>query len=275
MKRLLFVTLAITFLAAGFATAQMAVFIDGADFESYVSGAHDPCFFGDDACCPFTFESWFKPLDSQGERMILNKEDVWEYANKDGLFQAAVGGAGADGGNNAPGWDWVDSGLSVGVNVWNHGAVVIDPPDIRMYLNGIEGKVHARAGKALPWAPTDTFKVGRRERGGATHSVFFGLIDEIRISKGARYKGAYDTPEEEWAPDADTLALYHLNEVEGAASIVNAAKEGGHPNPCPDAVLEGAVELQEVDDQPFEPFAVEPGGKLSTTWGHVKDRSVR
>lgn len=273
MKRLLFVALAITFLAGGYATAQMAVFIDGADFESYVSAPHDPCFFDEELCCPFTFEAWFKPFDSQGERMILNKEDHWENANKDGLFQSAIAGANEDGRNN--GWAWENSELSVGVNVWNHGAVVWDPPDVRMYLNGKEGKFGEHAGKQLAWAHEDTFKMGRRERGGATHSIYHGLIDEARISKGSRYRGDYDVPETEFVPDADTRALYHLNEIEGAATIVNAAKEGGHAKPCPDAVLEGAVELWEVDDQPFEPFAVEPGGKMTTTWGHVKGRPVQ
>ena len=273
MKRLLFVALAITLLTGAYATAQMAVFIDGADFESYVSAPHDPCFFGDDACCPFTFEAWFKPFDTQGERMIINKEDHWESASQAGIFASAIAGANADGKNN--GWDWNFSGLGVGVNVWNHGAVTWDPPKIRMFVNGKEGEVGDRAGEKLAWNHEDTFKMGRRERGGATHSIFFGLIDEVRISKGERYDGDYDLPKEEWAPDADTLALYHLNEIEGAATIVNAAKDGGHAKPCPDAVLEGAAELLEVDDQPFEPFSVEPGGKLSTTWGHVKQRSVR
>ena len=41
----------------------------------------------------------------------------------------------------------------------------------------------------------------------------------------------YEMPETEFVPDADTTALYHLNEVEGAASIVNIAKEGGAANP--------------------------------------------
>ncbi len=278
MKRLLFLTLALTFLAGAIATAQMAVFIDGADFESYVSAPHDPCFFDEDLCCPFTFESWFKPFDSQGERMILNKEDHWENANKDGLFQSAIAGAREDGKNN--GWAWENSGLGVGVNVWNHGAVVWDPPKVHMFLNGKQGDDGEHAGNQLAWNHEDTFKMGRRERGGATHSIYHGLIDEVRISKGARYTGDYDIPKEEWAPDADTRALYHLNEVEGAATIVNAAKEGGHAKPCPDAVLEGAVELWDVGagsghEQPFEPFSVEPGDKMTTTWGHVKTRSVR
>lgn len=272
MKRLLFVALAITFLTGAYAAAQMAVFIDGADFEAYVSAPAGPCFDAN-ICCPFTIEAWFKPYDSQGERMIINKEDTWETASQAGTFMAAVAFAN-DEGRNA-GWTWHNSELSVGVNVWNHGAMSWDPPKVQMYLNGTEGKVSDWGGDELTWAHQDTFKIGRRERGGATHSIFFGLIDEVRISKGQRYKGAYDVPETEFVPDADTTAIYHLNEIEGAATIVNAAKEGGADDPCPDAVLEGAADLQEVDDQPFEPFAVEPGGKMTTTWGHVKERPVQ
>ena len=183
MKRLLFVALAITFLTGAYAAAQMAVFIDGADFESYVSVPAGPC-LDKDICCPFTIESWFKPFDSQGERMILNKEDTWETANKDGLFQSAVARANDAGRND--GWTWHNSELSVGVNVWNHGAMSWDPPKVQMYLNGKEGKIEEWGGKELTWAHQDTFKMGRRERGGATHSIYFGLIDEVRISKGQR-----------------------------------------------------------------------------------------
>ena len=277
MKRLLFVALAITFLTGAYATAQMAVFIDGADFESYISAPAGPC-FDKDICCPFTIEAWFKPFDTNGERMIINKEDTWETASQQGTFQSAVARAKDDGRNG--GWTWHDSELNVGVNVWNHGAMSWDPPKVLMYLNGKEGAIQEWAGQELAWAHEDTFKIGRRERGGATHSIFEGLIDEVRISKGQRYKGDYDVPKEEFVPDADTTALYHLNEIEGAATTINAAKDGGAANPCPDGTLEGAVELLDVGagsghEQPFEPFAVEPGGKMTTAWGHVKQRSVR
>ena len=95
-----------------------------------------------------------------------------------------------------------------------------------MYLNGKEGDIQEHAGNQLAWNHEDTFKMGRRERGGATHSIYHGLIDEVRISKGARYTGDYDVPKEEWTPDADTRALYHLNEVDGAANDYQFRQRG-------------------------------------------------
>jgi hypothetical protein len=43
---------------------------------------------------------------------------------------------------------------------------------------------------------------------------FLGMIDEIRISKVARYAAEYEPPAR-FEVDADTLALYHFDEGQG------------------------------------------------------------
>jgi eukaryotic-like serine/threonine-protein kinase len=48
-----------------------------------------------------------------------------------------------------------------------------------------------------------------------THASFFvGELDEVRISRGVRYRGAF-TVSKRHEPDADTLALYHCDEGQG------------------------------------------------------------
>jgi hypothetical protein len=234
---------------------NLALLLDGTDFESYASGPDHPGFHTG-LGLPFTVECWFKPADDAGERMILNKEDSWEFANKEGLFQAAVAPAGAA-------WGWHDSKLKTKVNEWNHGALSWDGKNVRMFLNGREGQQSELAGDAMN-ATGDTFKVGRRERGGATHSIFNGLIDEVRLSKGLRYKGDYDVPRFNFRDDKDTLAIYHFDEIVNVDQIENYAQLAA--NPCPDLTLEGAVELVE----PGAPLSVEPHDKLTTVWGRLK-----
>jgi len=260
MKQIFFLALVIALLAVTYVEAQnLALFLDGTDFESYASAPDHPGFHTS-LGLPFTVECWFKPADAVGERMILNKEDSWEFAGKDGIFQAAVAPVGA-------GWAWHDSQLKTKVDEWNHGAVSWDGENVRMFLNGKEGQKSPLAGEGMA-VTGDTFKVGRRERGGATHSIFNGLVDEVRLSKGLRYDGDYDVPTSYFEDDADTLGIYHFDEIVNVDQIENYA--GLAAKPCPDLTLEGAVEVVEADDIPLRPAAVDPSGKPATTWGKLK-----
>jgi hypothetical protein len=44
---------------------------------------------------------------------------------------------------------------------------------------------------------------------------FYGLIDELRVSKVARYKADFTPPTSRFEPDADTLGLYHFDAAAG------------------------------------------------------------
>ncbi|MAT73769.1 hypothetical protein CMK14_01275, partial [Candidatus Poribacteria bacterium] len=103
--------------------------------------------------------------------------------------------------------------------------------------------------------------------GGATHSIFDGLVDEVRISDIARYDADYDVPKTAFVPDDNTLYLLHLDEDDlDGDNIKNFGKMG------PDAVLEGAVELvdAELPNTERRALAVEPASKLGTVWGRLK-----
>lgn len=85
-----------------------------------------------------------------------------------------------------------------------HIAGIIRPKETRIFL---DGKIVAQAGNAgghIDDNPT-SFKIG---------PGFVGTIDEIHISRRARYTTEF-TPQSHCEPDADTLALFHCDEGHG------------------------------------------------------------
>ena len=90
-------------------------------------------------------------------------------------------------------------------------------------------------------------------------SYFTGYIDEVRISKDARYdvekKGFM--PREKFKNDAKTVALWHFDEPGGTQAFSDASGNAYH--------LEG-----KNGAKTSIPLAVEAEGKLATTWGRLK-----
>jgi hypothetical protein len=67
---------------------------------------------------------------------------------------------------------------------------------------------------------------------------FAGQLDEIRVSRVARYKDEF-TPRRRFDPDADTLAQYHCDEGKGT-QLTDASGNGNH------ATLTGATWVEVV-----------------------------
>lgn len=88
---------------------------------------------------------------------------------------------------------------------------------------------------------------------------FAGYIDEVRISKDVRYdvekKGFM--PDGKFKDDAKTIALWHFDEPGGTQKFSDASRKAHH--------LEGKNGAQIGDA-----LAVEAQGKLTTTWGRLK-----
>lgn len=95
-----------------------------------------------------------------------------------------------------------------------HVAGVIRPKQTRIY---IDGKIAAESGNAggiiieseLP------FNIGPN---------FVGTVDEIRLSRCARYENDF-APRPRFEPDPDTLALYHCDEGRGTALVDSSGNE--------------------------------------------------
>lgn len=215
--------------------AQMALKLEG-DPESYFE-VPDNKSLDADLGSVFTIEAWVNPAKNTGddttpnEYMILNKEDVYEISvrNDDpltaGTFQVAVQPKEAS-------WEWWNSEGAVPVNTWTHVAATWDGTTIRTFVNGkflmAFEKTGADGEKGVLNDTDATLKVGRRVRGDADlHSIFTGLIDEVRISKVVRYTEAgYPVPGKAFAPDADTVALYHFDEA--ISGVVKDASSFGN-----------------------------------------------
>ena len=88
---------------------------------------------------------------------------------------------------------------------------------------------------------------------------FAGYIDEVRISRVARYpvdkKGF--TPRNKFKKDLKTIALWHFDEPGGTRKFSDASGHAHH------LVGEGGARTG-------IPLAVEPHEKLTTTWGRLK-----
>jgi hypothetical protein len=74
---------------------------------------------------------------------------------------------------------------------------------------------------------SDPFLVFGAEKHGFSGINYNGWLDEIRLSNALRYTTAFPRPVEPFTPDADTAALYHLDEGGGATAADAAGSADG------------------------------------------------
>ena len=150
---------------------------------------------------PFTVECWLRGENFSGRRALLAKTEQSEfglYASDGQLeFLAFVGGAYAA--VKSP-----PAALRPGQ--WHHVAGVFDGTEVRCYL---DGKLLARApGRGTRKTNKLSLFVGADPGSNGKPSSFFaGCLDEVRISKVARYEGESFPPPARHARDADTVWL--------------------------------------------------------------------
>ncbi len=112
---------------------------------------------------------------------------------------------------------------------WHHVAVERRRSDgrMRLFVDGIldaegdgpDGDV-SYPDDATPAAPNDPFLVFGAEKHDADpvlYPSYDGFLDEIRLSKVLRYTSGFTRPRSPFTADADTAALYHLDEATGDA----------------------------------------------------------
>lgn len=95
-----------------------------------------------------------------------------------------------------------------------HVAGVYDGTNVLFFVNGKRQEAVNKTTLPHVASPHD-FMIGADPDGkGLPHQFFKGVIDEVRISKVARYNEDFE-PVNRFQPDKDTLVLYHFDEGEG------------------------------------------------------------
>ena len=105
-----------------------------------------------------------------------------------------------------------------------HIAGVYDGKNVWLFVDGKrQNSVNETTLKHVP-SPYE-FMVGADPNGkGKPHQFFKGVIDEVRISKVARYTEDFK-PASSFKPDKDTLVLYHFDEGKGMVANDESGNE--------------------------------------------------
>ena len=112
----------------------------------------------------------------------VNLSNVLSFrANIDGIGWAIVG----------------DGSTALSADTWHHVAVCRDGTTIRQFLNGALEDTATTSGSMTVPSPEQTLKIGRYELSNGSAEVrrhFDGFMDSFRITKAARYTGAFTVP---------------------------------------------------------------------------------
>jgi hypothetical protein len=183
---------------------------------------------------PFTVEGWVRVNRITGRCGLLAKSQQSEYGlflydgvpafevHLDGRYRRARSGLG-----------------KLRRGEWVHLAGVFDGREVRLYVNGRLAGRQAGSGKRTP---NDLpLCVGADPDGaGRPTSSLDGCIDEVRLSKCARYTEDRFPPARRFDPDADTVLLLHFDRAVGVF----------HPDHSPrrvHALPAGSVRLVDVE----------------------------
>lgn len=101
---------------------------------------------------------------------------------------------------------------TISAGSWYHVAVSKTGTSYHFFINGTLNSTITNGNS--PTANTATLLVGRRGPA-ATPEYVDGVVDEIRISNTARYTANFTVPSEPFTYDANTSALFHLDEITG------------------------------------------------------------
>lgn len=171
---------------------------------------------------PLTLEGWLCGDDFSGRRGFLAKTESSEF----GIFVS-------DGKPDFSvflGERYVSAAAPAAMlqpGKWHHVAGVYDGEAVRLYVDGT--LVSEVAGKGARKTNEHPFYIGAdTNSNGAPTSFFEGRIDEVRLSKVARYRGPSFTPATQHRPDGDTVLLLHLDEDFGPWTA-DASAQKAHP----------------------------------------------
>lgn len=154
----------------------------------------------------FTLEAWVRPERSQPAGLVakLQRSGYGLVCDEGRVsFVVNVGKRAAAARSEVP----------LVVDEWTHVAGVYDGQHATLYLNG-QVAAQVPASGALDDNDLPLYVGADPGAEGQPTRPFRGWIDEVRLSKTARYTEPF-TPVRRWEPDAETSLLYHFDRLVG------------------------------------------------------------
>jgi len=146
------------------------------------------------------------PVDDGEWRHVAVQRNRWDGVYPDGQL-----------------WLWVDGLLEA--------AAAGPGGDVSYPDNGVPGSFCGLTGDQ-PCTDSDPYLVigAAKDDTGSPSPSFRGWVDELRISNVVRYYNPFAPPAQAFAPDANTIALYHFNEGAGDLIFETSGFHGGPSN---------------------------------------------
>jgi hypothetical protein len=147
-----------------------------------------------------TIERWVRPRAAAATGILLTTTD-----DSAGWSLELENGAPVWWLYTTSGWQAVRHPTALAAERWSHLAVTFSGGTAQIFLDGAPGTA----------ATLDAATEGPYVGGTPNYPFFAGDLDEIRLSRVARYTGSFTPPSGPFSSDGDTLALYHLDEGSG------------------------------------------------------------
>lgn len=170
---------------------------------------------------PFTIEGWLRSEDLSQQASFLSKTESSAFGLV--LNQNEPAGLVHIGGS----YVIVRSARRLKPETWHHLALVYDGTALRIYVDGALGGSEKASGR---WRTNSLpFYVGADpgRQGQPTRPLKSALIDEVRVSNTARYKGAKFTPARRWQRDEKTRLLLRFDRDIGPM-VLDHSGQGAH-----------------------------------------------
>ena len=161
----------------------------------------------------FTVEGWFRPqLAGDGGQGVGTRFWFFKGVNSATGFGLGVTTDGVR--FRGPGTtDLVYTG-SISSSAWTHIAFVYDGTNKKIYVNGTQ---QATAAASLNITDTSNYQIGYF----TGIFAYNGWIDEIRVSRVARYTAAFTAPTTTFENDANTLLLIHADGADASTTVTD------------------------------------------------------
>jgi hypothetical protein len=127
-------------------------------------------------------------------------------------------------GGNAVNWNGNANGASgsYDTSTWYHWAVVHNNNEFYIYGNGT--RTSSRSGYTANYNVFQTSTTTNNIAIGGSSNQYFGYMDEIRISKTARYTGGtLVVPTAEFTHDANTVFLMKFEGIDGSQNFIDTS----------------------------------------------------